>query len=212
MDAAAASLPAWIDAVAKLLGVIGALGFFLYKWRTGYHKINLELSIACERVPMDADREHLSITATLKKGDRGSLRLHDLQARVTTDADGAVVLPFIGFERLSYERPSRRTTHGRRLVQWSIDPDTPFIAIPPGDATQFACTTTVPRDAACTVEVVVLGVKQGDKLSKAQWRASVVSLPHGDGHTGGLATSAPAGESAIQPVLLRIGRWIGSRR
>jgi hypothetical protein len=167
--------PAWLDAVAKSVALFAAASFFFYKLYTGYHVINLALSVRCERTPLDGDRDLVVVFATLTKGDRGSLALHDLQARFTTSG-GSQLVPFAGFERSSY-RTDPLPIGDRKVLNWSLrSENSPFIRIAPGDAVEVACSATIAKSEVCIIEVAVLGPKLNSSAI-GQWKASYVSAP-----------------------------------
>src|SRR5471030_2722941 len=66
--------------IAKIAVVIGALLFFAWKAFAGYHVTNMVLNISCVRQPSSTEgKDDLAVLVTLKKGDRGTVSLHDAQ-------------------------------------------------------------------------------------------------------------------------------------
>lgn len=57
-------------------------GFLLYKAVSGYMISNLSLSVACLRQRAASGKDYLVVTASLKKGDRGAVSLHEVIASV----------------------------------------------------------------------------------------------------------------------------------
>lgn len=165
--------PQWLDAIAKSAAAAGALAFFLWKIKSGYHAVDLKISLDLQRRPLPGDEDCLAIALKLTKGTNGSLSLHDLAARVTWDEE-VRLLSFCGISRLSY------TTNPANLevaVKWDKrSTSAPYLNLSPGDETEFACYVKIPRQALCSTEVVVLGLKTGTQW-KCQWRASRVSAP-----------------------------------
>jgi hypothetical protein len=174
--------PDWLDAESKALALLAAGAFFLYKVASGYQKIDLKLSLRCERTSINEITDIIVIFADLTKGDRGSLRIHDIQARFTWSLEDAVIRPFVGFDRLSFNTVRSGTDTGRKRLDWArANLKSPFIALPPGDCVQFACSSEIPKAAVGTIEVAVLGVMRGS-AQVAQWRASYISVPLSPNH------------------------------
>ena len=146
--------------------------FLVYKLLSGYFITDLSLKIGCERFAPDST-DHLAVTAFLKKGDKGAIRIHDARVRIT-DTGGAFIdeQAMVGIERLSFNTdPAARMT-----VTFGRLSKTPWLSLPPGDETQFAAHFDLPTGTVCIVEVAVLGRKLWGGRT-AQWRASAVSFP-----------------------------------
>ena len=169
-----AALGSVLSGFATAAGVFGAGWYFLLRWLRGYHITNLAVAVACKRFQStEAGSDWLSIRVTLKKLDRGSLRLHDAQARVS-HRNGREEVSFWGLERFQ-DRLDH--TAKRRVVVWDqIADDKPRLNLTPGEETQLAHFVRVPSGEACRVDVVVLGGQHGQQL-RGQWKASDVSLP-----------------------------------
>jgi hypothetical protein len=169
--------PDWLDAETKALALLAAGGFFVYKVISGYQKVDLKLSLRCERSAVSESADLIVVFASLSKGDRGSLRIHDMQARFTWAPDSSVTLPFVGFDRLSFNTTEKDGGKSRKRLDWSrANAQSPFIALPPGDSVQFACSLEIPKKTIGTIEVAVLGVMRGS-ATVAQWRSSYISAP-----------------------------------
>lgn len=159
----------WAEVIAY--GSAGA--FLIYKTLSGYFITDLSLKIRCERFA-SADADNLSVTASLKKGEKGTIRIHDARVRLTNATAGTVLdeKTMIGTDRLSFNTDASE----RITATFHRDSKTPWLSLPPGDETQFAAHFDVPYGTPCLVEVVILGKKLwGGKA--AQWRASAVSFP-----------------------------------
>jgi hypothetical protein len=159
----------WAECFAYVSG--GA--FLIYKVLSGYFLTDLSLKISCERFTL-AGVDNLSVTATVKKGDKGAIRIHDARVRIT-DAVGTILheKALIGTNRLSFNTDDS----ARMTATFHRDSKTPWLSLPPGDKTQFAAHFDVPLGIACLVEVVILGKKLWWGGKAAQWRASAVSFP-----------------------------------
>jgi hypothetical protein len=158
----------WAECIAY-----GSAGSFLiYKVLSGYFITDLSLKISCERFT-SADTESLSVTASLKKGEKGTIRIHDARVRLT-DAVGAALheKTMIGIHRLSFNTEASN----RLIATFHRDSRTAWLSLPPGDETQFAAHFDVPPGTTCLVEVVILGKKLWG-VKAAQWRASAVCFP-----------------------------------
>jgi hypothetical protein len=181
-------------ALAEIVALVCTGGFFFCKFCLGYFFANLSLGISIERKHSNQPgRDYLSVTAKLEKGDRGSIQIHDAQARVLhlpgSFAQELDPVALQGFERLS-NKPETEGDFERRTINGSKRRETsPFLRLTPGENAEFSCLFEVPRNEACIVEVAILGNEQwwvsqikkwrslGRKSGMGQWRSSSVSLP-----------------------------------
>jgi len=163
--------------LGQALAWLGAAVFFGYKAWSGYFVVNLSIKVECVRRSRAAEADDLlQVTLVLAKGDRGSVRLHDAQIRVTPEGGAERIIVLDDFKRLGSVYESHGTLK-RGTVEWkAINPRIPLLNLTPGEATHFACWCPVPANAPCRVEAVVLGKRKAGMLL-AQWRASCVSLP-----------------------------------
>lgn len=166
-----ATLKMWADA-AHVAGVVGALIYFGYRFFIGYFTVNVSVTLDLARASSaNADIAYVAVTVKLRKGEHGSMVLHDLSGRVSFPS-GVVVVPFSGFFRVSYETDGPR---GRACIDRPSASE-PLLRLPPGEEAMYSAYAEVPAGAPCLVEVVVLGkIRGGRKFG--QWRASAVSLP-----------------------------------
>jgi hypothetical protein len=165
------------ESIAKTLGFFAAALFFIYKAISGYLITNMSVKLDFTRQrSAKNDADYLVVTASLSKGDRGSVNIHDAQARVRYDSGEPPPVPLIGVERLSY-KTVRLNNEDQKQIDWDKRSEiSPFIRLSPGEEAEFACCWEVPRTAACKVEVVFIGKRlRGKRLG--QWRSSGVSLP-----------------------------------
>jgi hypothetical protein len=168
LKTAGEALKAWAECVAYASAGV----FLIFKVLSGYFITDLSLKIDCERFS-SGNRDILSVTANLKKGEKGTIRIHDARVRLSK-IDETVLneKPMIGIYRLSFNTDAS----SRIIATFNRDSQKPWLSLPPGDETQFAVHFDVPLDTPCVVEIVVLGKKLwGGKT--AQWRASTVSFP-----------------------------------
>jgi hypothetical protein len=163
---------------AEIIAYAAAGVFFLYKAASGFFVSNLSLKLSCRRKPSrDGQVDYLSVVASLKKGDKGALKLFDAQVRVTCP-DGKDLPPvtfkqqfrqqLIGIERLSFVDRKIKWDYRSRFA--------PHLNLAPGDGVQFAALCEVASEQPCCVEVVIFG-KRWFGLKTGQWRASDISLP-----------------------------------
>jgi hypothetical protein len=160
--------------LSQIVALLGAGGFFTYKTLTGYLLVNLTLAVSCTRQrTADGSKDYLVVTVHMKKGPNGSVALHDVRALVKCDQYAAEII-FTGNSRSSY----RTVPDGsRRQINWSKESESsPLIKLVPDEETDMSGLCEVPIDAACTVEVAVLGKRVAGKAF-GQWKASCVSLP-----------------------------------
>lgn len=165
------TLKVWAEFVAYSSAGV----FLIYKVLSGYFITDLSMRISCERFARESGTDYVAVTATLKKGDKGTIRIHDAKVRITNN-DGKVMdeQHMRGVDRLSFttDRVDRKRVNFDRLAEKT------WLSLPPGDETQFAGLCIAPQGVPGLVEVVILGRKLwGGKV--AQWRASAVSFPRG---------------------------------
>jgi hypothetical protein len=157
--------------------LIAAAGFFLYKVIAGYLFPNLEVSLDCSRQPNShSGKDFLKITVTLTKGEYGTLRIHDVQARITPENSDARSVSFIGVERRSFLSQTFNG-HERKIIDWgNRSKKNPFLQISPKEKTQFSAYAEIPPEVPCVIDVAILGkILASSKFG--QWRASSISLP-----------------------------------
>jgi len=185
-----------IKGCAEILALLAAALYFFYRLISGYFKINLSLSVipSRQRSPENG-KDYLVVLVKLKKGDRGSLTIHDARVNITCE-DGEQIgekkekepIELIGAVRSSYNETTfivRKKEEGkwvdkavkRKVITFERrSADAPFINLTPGERTIFSCTSKVLSDKVCQIEVAVLGYKRLSWVM-GQWKASVVSLP-----------------------------------
>lgn len=163
-----------IEHYAQALAFAGAGLFFFAKFCAGYLLSNLSLSTRCKRVSgPDPLFDTLIVTVALEKGDRNTILLHDLQARVAY-GDESVVLAFHDVERRSMKSEQHPP---RQAIVWDLrSKKAPFLRLSPGEKTKFAVSCQVPKKCLCNVEVVVLAPRPFSR-GVGQWRASEIVPP-----------------------------------
>lgn len=167
--------PEDIKAIAETVALASAALFFIYKLVAGYLYVELSVALTTTRTHIDPANDLLVITAKLKKGSRGSIRIHDAQARVVYDGTVKLV-QFIGIHRLSYVSGKLGSTD-RKSINWNISSkSSPLLRLPPNEETEFSCSTQVPRTAICEIEIAILG-RERSWFGIGQWKASNVSAP-----------------------------------
>ena len=149
-------------------------GFFLYKAVSGYLISNLSLSVTCQREIANAGMDYLVVTASLKKGDRGAVSLHEVIASVF-GTDGKHQTKCLS----ATKRLSSIKLGSDELLQLKDSPakDVPLLNLPPNEETMFSAWFEVPSAYPVTAEVTVLGGWHWHGNTRYQWRASTVSLP-----------------------------------
>lgn len=167
--------------------------FFAYRFYTGWFHPDLSLSLACERKPFppgtaSTSIDFLTVLATVKKGPNMSIRLVDLQARVTFDGK-SLEKRFEGIERRSFKLQNARGSFAVQEVDWEGTPviGPHYLSLAPGDETQFAALFEVPSDTICTIKVLLFARKfipgrsqqSNSNLNPHQWGAALISLPGG---------------------------------
>lgn len=190
-----------VNSIAQIFALVSAGVFFLYRMVSGYFVVDLSLTLSTVRRPHDEHgKDHLIVVAHIKRGERGSLLLHDAKVRITYPNGGERIESLLGIYRVSFrttpvasqdEQMVSPTGNAPRLISGDKgekvptrkslnfsrrSTKAPLLRLTPGDATEFACLLTVPASLACCVEVRLLGKKHGSRRV-AQWSASAVSLP-----------------------------------
>jgi hypothetical protein len=149
-------------------------GFFLYKTVSGYLISNLSLSVTCQRQRANSGKDYLVVTASLKKGDRGAISLHEVIASVLCAGGKHETKPLSATRRLTSIKVGSDEVF--RLKD-SPARDVPLLNLPPGDETMFSAWFEVPSDDPATAEVTILAGWHWHGNTRYQWRASTVSLP-----------------------------------
>lgn len=150
--------------------------YFVYRTLSGYLIVNMSISIDCKRQRMPGGTgDWLVIEVRLKKGELGTVSLHDAQVQVRA-ADKVMRAPLTGFDRRSY-RTESIGDESRRVIDWDNRSRTsPFINLSPNEEASFGCMTEVAIDQSCVVEAAVLG-KRKFSWCTGQWRVSRVVPP-----------------------------------
>jgi hypothetical protein len=165
------------ESIAKTLGFFAAAVFVIYKAISGYLITNMSVKLDFNRQrSVKTDMDYLVVNASLSKGDRGSVNIHDAKVKVRYDGSEPPAVPLIGVERLSY-KTVRLNNEEQKQIDWDKrSENSPFIRLSPGEEAEFACYLEVPIKAACEIEVVFIGQRLGSTRI-GQWRSSGVSLP-----------------------------------
>lgn len=173
----------------EISAYVAALLFFIYKVYAGYLITDMSIAMDCERKKSSTkqDRDNLSISVALKKGERGGCELHDAQVRVTSCSTGKVLGPLTLTSIFRINRteatqdPAAHPGVLRAELDWTHTPkDVPRLNMPPGDETKLGAYLEVDSGDSYMVEAVVLARRlllKGIKLRFGQWRATKVSLP-----------------------------------
>lgn len=159
----------------EMFAYLRAGSFFLYKLVSGYLMTNLSVALTTTRQHSTPERDHLVVSVALAKGDRGSVKLHDCQVKISWTGH-RVIKPLIGTDRRS-KKSEHFDGSERSVVNWdkrSISQ--PFLHLTPGETSHFATYSDVPANAICEVEVAILAMKRSG-IRFGQWRASTISLP-----------------------------------
>jgi hypothetical protein len=167
--------PKEISEIVKNYAQIGAWVaagvYFLVKAMQGFFVIDVSLSTSLERTASpEIGVDYLSVAVDLKRGARGTLRMHDAVVSVT---QGQTIQELkLGIGRVSFTTASKR----RSVNVAKLSDSAPTLNLAPGESARFSTWCSVASDEPCTVDVVVIGTMF---LSPAvgQWRTSAISLP-----------------------------------
>jgi len=179
-----------LEFVKSLITVIGFAGtcVALYYYFAGGNLLtNMSVSVMAKREPRDAASDHLAILVTLKKGDRNSVDIRDIEARIEQPAQSgapgatktAYCTSFGAVERKATDfdsscEPAVQGAH----VCWDRPAKWRWTNLSRGEEATFACYSTIAAGLPATVDVVVLGssmIDGGKRLT--QWRSSTVAFP-----------------------------------
>jgi hypothetical protein len=158
-----------IKNLAQVFAWFAAGCYFGYKAVVGYFLVNLSVSVDAQRYAAeDKTKEFLEVKVLIKKGDRGTLHLHDAKIRVKQDNTSEEV--GLDVKRFSYDREKTLAINFKKELKWNT------LNFSPGEETCFATWTKVGSKCPCLVEVVVIGTMSSSPFV-SQWRASTVSFP-----------------------------------
>lgn len=182
MNLEAASKFADLRHLAEIFALISAGGFFLYKAISGYLVTNLSLKLSCVRQRIPGSKEdYVKATVAMEKGDRGTVKIHDILGTVCTI--GGMKTPiastnfdFLGIDRRSFKEIPFANTHRAEITWNKLSETRPFLNLSPGEKTHVSFVATVPTGEPYVIYVIVLGQRRFS-TRMAQWRASAVALP-----------------------------------
>jgi hypothetical protein len=130
--------------------------------------MNLTVSLGCERVSHAQGVDHLAFSIRLSKGDRGTLILQEVYARLSYDGEKWIATPVYGTGRLN--------TGELRDGNWERSRRRPCLYLTPGEETTLGGLAQVAERRPCILEVVVAG-KTPIYWRSGQWRSSKICLP-----------------------------------
>lgn len=187
-----------------LVWIAGGL-FFAYKTFSGQNIVGMSLTVTATRhpVPQSAD-DYLAIMVTLTGGERGTIRLHDAQARLVPEHAGEEPVKF-DLTRLNH---TWEEDPGRGVVRWNAtNPRERLLNLAPKESTQLTSYCTVRAERACRIDVVVLGMRRSG-LQMGQWRASCFSPPRVAPVSR--ETSEPSGQRGVSLAVAHLWRHVRS--
>jgi hypothetical protein len=174
----------------EIAAYLAALVFFLYKALSGYFIVNMSIKVSTERKrkPEADGTDYLGVNVEVKKGERGTVRLHDAKVRLRSAVRNAILsgpvdLNTIERTNCSDPMPDLPNLPSRPSIDWTrVSSDAPRLNLPPGDETQLCAFFEIDTKEPCMIELVILaqltsfGVFNPQRFG--QWRASCVSLPN----------------------------------
>lgn len=169
-----------LQTLGTILATFAAGIFFLMKVASGYLVTNAHAELRLDRRSSGDGEDLLVVEVTVVKGDRGTLRLHDVQALVRCgDDERAIELP--GVRRLSFRTERTEVEpgveHAFLRVLWDrTSKSAPHLNLTPGERATFATCCSVPEGQAVEVEAVVLG-RTLVREKVGQWHAAAVAPP-----------------------------------
>lgn len=178
MDVAKAYLE-HIELILKILALLGAIVYLLFKLANGVYVFGLSVGLKCSREAASEGDDYLLVLATLKAGAVSTVDLHDIQARLSFRVDGEEVSETVTFPRL--HRPgSSRSAAGFRVDWHDAEPlamDVKPLRIRQGEEPSFSALLRVPPGVPCLVELAVIGKRAFIGVLPGKWRANTHVLP-----------------------------------
>jgi hypothetical protein len=166
-----------VSTLAQVIALVGAGAYFAFKAFVGYTMPNLSLDLTCDRAGVTAAQHVVRVKLRLKKGEAGSLYLHDAALRIRENPGRERIEPFSGFQRVAVARHLTSTGLDLWRLTWrEPDEDHSLVALSPEEETLFAQLVDVASDSRATIDVAIVAKRFKGK-TPLQWRASCVSLP-----------------------------------
>jgi hypothetical protein len=177
------TLPKTLLEWTQLFALLLAGTFFLVKLGQGWLMVNLSLSGNAKRTPKGDGFDALAVTVTLTKGSIGSVKIHDTDVLVRW-SDGSKRESLKGTSRIatspshsSIVRLPWQSSPPYHIVRpWMPPAKRPLYRLPPGESTAWSCVLSVPTEAICVIEAIVIGT-QWPNWYPGQWHCSLISLP-----------------------------------
>jgi hypothetical protein len=138
----------------------------------------MSIRLSCLRQPTsDAAFDDLVLSATLIKGDRGTVAIHDASARLFDDVGTPVATVALHSAARQSYKSERLGAVDRKCINWdSRSIKSPFLNLSPGEEMTLASSHRISSAAVCRVDAIVLG-RRTTSWYLAQWRACAIALP-----------------------------------
>ena len=160
----------------EIAAYLAAAFFFLYKVVSGYLITNMSVRIGCNRQSLEGTSDLLAVTLTLLKGNLGSVRIHDVVVRSNVCRIPEMTDFRKQLWRLGYKTNTQEAGHPLKILLDTRSISSPFINLGPGEETQFASYSMVPKTEVCHIDAVLVGRRIYGR-AVCQWRISTVSFP-----------------------------------
>jgi len=158
----------------EIIAFGAAAFFFILKLFYGYFMVNASILATGERSKATEKTDYLSTAVTIKKGDHGSLMIHDIRGYFSWDG-GSQEVEFVGTERLSYKTTYENITR-HRIRFGKTSQAKPLLRLTTNEEATFSGMAEVASNKPCTVEIVMIG-KRHYGFKVGQWRTSIIVLP-----------------------------------
>jgi len=137
--------------IEKIAVVVGALIFFSWKAFAGYHVTNMALELSCGHQPSSTPgQDDLTVSVTLKKGDRGRVALHDCQFLVWNERHAALkAYPLHSINRWQLRRVTIDRNKRRRIEQGRQASEIPVLNLTPKDEMTLSGTARYAARDSC---------------------------------------------------------------
>jgi hypothetical protein len=165
-----------IKDIAQVTALLSTGAYFLYKLFVGQLIVNLSLSATCQRFSLEGQPDDIVVcNILLKKGERGTVELHDAQIKATFNGK-FITQPLLGIDRRSCITESISEKKIKKINWEKRSEKSPFLNLSPGEESNFSCRIFVPKGEVCDIEFILLG-KRKNHQKVSQWRASCISVP-----------------------------------
>ncbi|MFT3702141.1 MAG: hypothetical protein QM802_07215 [Agriterribacter sp.] len=167
-----------LKTIFEILAYLSAAIFFVFKAYSGVFYVSLSVAITSDkRKKLNEEEDILVVDLGLTGGESALLDIYKVQGRISFDNTDPQYFDFEGIERLDIDNKNNDLEISN---PWTADTAYKY-RIGVNETTSFVKKLIVPQNAACRIDVVVVGSRKKfftKKPTISQWRASHISLPN----------------------------------